>query len=350
MKILFGVQGTGNGHISRARILAQYLAQQELDVQFLFSGRPREQLFDMDVFGDYWYRQGLTFVTENGSVNHLKTAKVNNIFTFVRDIRRLPLDDFDLVITDFEPVTAWAAKLAHKRVLGVGHQYAFGDGTPLTGDTWLTRTIMKYFAPANYNVGLHWHPYASNVLPPIIDTELALAQRKQHILVYLPFENQQKITELLQQIPSIEFIQYSPELVDSNVNNVKQRKTCYQGFKRDLAGASGVICNSGFELISECLHLGLPILTKPLQGQMEQHSNALALEQLYFANVIDQLTVEKVSQWLSDKPKIERKPMPNVAKALADWIASGDWHEHKKLSERLWQQAPGLLKQTVKSA
>ena len=41
--------------------------------------------------------------------------------------------------------------------------------------------------------------------------------------------------------------------------------------------------------------------------------------------------------------------MPNVAKALADWIASGDWHEHKKLSERLWQQAPGLLKQPVRN-
>jgi len=34
MKILYGVQGTGNGHISRARVMSKALKQQNIDVDF----------------------------------------------------------------------------------------------------------------------------------------------------------------------------------------------------------------------------------------------------------------------------------------------------------------------------
>ena len=50
MKLLYGVQGTGNGHISRARMMAQHFADKNVDVQFLFSGRDPEHYFDMDIF------------------------------------------------------------------------------------------------------------------------------------------------------------------------------------------------------------------------------------------------------------------------------------------------------------
>ena len=32
MKILYGVQATGNGHISRSRVMAHYLAEHNADV------------------------------------------------------------------------------------------------------------------------------------------------------------------------------------------------------------------------------------------------------------------------------------------------------------------------------
>ena len=51
------------------------------------------------------------------------------------------------------------------------------------------------------------------------------------------------------------------------------------GFEHGQAvrGCAGVVCNSGFELISECLQLGKTVLTRPVLGQMEQMSNAFAL-------------------------------------------------------------------------
>ena len=60
MKIFYGVQGTGNGHIARARVMAKELNSAGIDVQFLFTGRAADKYFDMAVFGDYELRTGLT--------------------------------------------------------------------------------------------------------------------------------------------------------------------------------------------------------------------------------------------------------------------------------------------------
>ena len=39
MKILYGVQGTGNGHIARARAMSHAFKEHDVEVDFLFSGR-----------------------------------------------------------------------------------------------------------------------------------------------------------------------------------------------------------------------------------------------------------------------------------------------------------------------
>lgn len=342
MKILFGIQGTGNGHISRARVLAKYLAQYSIEVTYLISGREKEKLFDMDIFGDYIHKPGLTFITENGRIHYKKTLSQNSIVTFYKDVKALDVSQFDLLISDFEPITAWAGKIKGVPTLGLGHQYAFGLNTPLDGDTWISRTIMKYFAPASDTIGLHWYPYDKNILPPIIDTSLAKdsTRSSNHILVYLPFENSEYICKILNQCPKHQFILYSPDVFEQVVSNVSMKKTNYKGFKNDLVTADAVICNSGFELISECLHLGLAILTKPLQGQMEQHSNAKALFELRFAQVVDQISVESVSVWLANKESPAPKLQPNVAKIIAECIAVGQWQNISEQQQLLWQNMP----------
>ena len=108
MRILYGVQGTGQGHISRARAMARSLSQWNVDVTWLFSGRPRERLFDMAPFGDFLHRPGLSFTTRAGRIDRLATLRDNKLTAFRRNVAELDLQGFDLVVTDFEPVTAWA--------------------------------------------------------------------------------------------------------------------------------------------------------------------------------------------------------------------------------------------------
>ena len=339
MKILYGVQGTGQGHISRARAMALALAQWPVEVTWLFSGRPREKLFDMGVFGDFEYRRGLSFTTRAGRLRYAATVASNNLHQFLRETRSLDFDRYDLIVSDYEPVVAWGARRDGRRVIGIGHQYAFGENTPRAGDSWVQSLVMNRFAPVDVPVGLHWHPYAENVMPPILDLPDLPLERGEHMLVYLPFEDQEAVTAILRQFPQQQFVQYSTELDDEVMANVIRRRADIRGFKRHLASSAGVICNSGFELISECLQWRKPVLTKPLNGQMEQHSNALALARLGYATTTPNFDADALDQWLS-RPRVPVDiRFPDVAEALARWLVTGCNMPLSSLSAQLWAQS-----------
>lgn len=338
MRILYGVQGTGQGHISRARAMAKELARYpELDVTWLFSGRSKSRLFDMECFGDYAWRRGLTFASREGKLHYLDTLRANNAPAFIRDVIQLDLGSYDLIISDYEPVTAWAAKLRGRECIGIGHQYAFDGSSPVAKANGLSKTIMRLFAPTTRSVGLHWYPFSQSICPPIIDLPETVPTTGNHVLVYLPFENQKTVTQWLQTHPEVEFRQYSPEVQSETLTNVTTCPTDYQGFKYDLANCKGVICNSGFELISECLQWGKPVLTFPMRGQMEQSSNALALDQLGLANVCDTLDPEALSAFLQNLRQQSSINFPNVAATLARWIRAGATDSPTSLAADLWR-------------
>lgn len=339
MKLLYGVQGTGNGHIARARMMAHHFAKRDIEVQYLFSGRPPEQYFDMAAFGDYWHYAGLTFATEQGRISNIKTLRQLRPLQFIRDLRNIDLSAFDAVITDFEPLTAWAGRLQNKAVIGIGHQYAFGNAAvPESGADLRNRLIMRYFAPARFRLGLHWNHFNAAIAPPIINPEERRAAAAEHILVYLPFEDQQRVCATLQNIPQYQFIQYAPQLSDISIGNVAQRKTSLHGFKHHLCSARAVICNAGFELISECLHMGIPALAKPVSGQAEQLGNAAALKQLNLASVMDEFSQHTIEQWLLNIPAQTPQHYPDVAEAICDWVLKGQWHDNEALVNQLWQE------------
>jgi uncharacterized protein (TIGR00661 family) len=168
-RILYGVQSTGQGHISRARGLAHALRDYDVDVTWLFSGRNKDKLFDMEPFGNFKHRAGLTMVTEAGKMHYRKTALGASPTTFIKDATTLDLDPYDIIVCDYEPVISWACKARGREVIGIGHQYAFGRNTPMTGHTPMSRLLMQQFAPVDIHVGLHWAPFDDTILPPILD-------------------------------------------------------------------------------------------------------------------------------------------------------------------------------------
>ena len=95
MKILYGVQGTGNGHLSRTRALLPSLQRTGVKIDFVFSGRKREDFFDMESFGDFRLFEGLTLFYERGEMRLLKTVTHNKFGRFVRDVYSLDLSDYD---------------------------------------------------------------------------------------------------------------------------------------------------------------------------------------------------------------------------------------------------------------
>lgn len=338
MRILYGVQATGQGHISRARAMADALQRHpDVQVTWLFSGRPRDRLFDMEPFGDFKHRSGLTFVTEAGRLRYRKTVTANRYGQFLRDVQQLDLKAYDLVVTDYEPVTAWAGKLKKRAVLGIGHQYAFGQNTPVEGRSFAQYAVMSWFAPVKRSVGLHWSNFGDNVLPPILDLPpRPPGETQDHILVYLPFEDQATVTQWLNGFPEHCFLQYASALPNDQRGNVGRRTANIAGFKADLATCRGVVCNCGFELISECLHWCKPVLTRPLAKQMEQLSNGAALETLGYATVMRQIDNDLTARWLAAPPEAPDLSFPDVSAKLASWLASGAEDPVSDLGATLW--------------
>jgi uncharacterized protein (TIGR00661 family) len=340
MKILYGVQGTGNGHISRASAMAEaFQAWPELDVTWLLSGRERQ--LGCGGITTFEWRRGLTFVCRNGRIQVLDTLRGNNLVTFLRDVAALDLRPYDLVICDYEPVIAHAARKRGVPVTGIGHQYAFSHAVPLRGANPLVKAIMRGFAPVTTGVGLHWHHFGFPILPPIIDIhipERLPPARPEKVIVYLPFENPQQVLQMLGPCNAHEFYVYHPDLTDRDEGHLHPRAISRQGFKQDLLDTGSVITNSGFELISECLQLGKRILTKPLQGQMEQLSNAAALDQLGYARVLDSLDTQAIAAWLKEATPGVQISYPDVPAALAAWLAGGSREPVADLADSLWKQ------------
>ena len=336
MKIFYGVQGTGNGHITRARVMAKELLDAGIDVTFQFTGRPADKYFDMEIFKDYQTRNGLTFHTENGKVSYLKTAFDAKPLTFMKDLKSLDLSGYDLVICDFEPVTAWAAKMQKKKVLGIGHQYAFNHKIPREGSDPIANQVMKYFAPADVGVGLHWHHFGQAILPPIIDTpETPKNIIKNKIIVYLPFEDQNDVIKLLSPFENFQFHIYSPEIATSKFAHITCNPLSRVGFQQDLYDCAGIISNAGFELASEALQLGKKILAKPLHSQMEQISNAAALKQLGYGHTMNDMDITVIEHWLHDNNAVHIT-YPNIAKVLVEWIQNGMPEMDADFIENVW--------------
>jgi uncharacterized protein (TIGR00661 family) len=341
VKIFYGVQATGNGHITRARALAPKLAKAGIEVTYLFSGRRREKLFEMEAFGDYQWRAGLTFETRSGNVRYFRTALRNNLPAFLRDVAALDLQEYDAVISDFEPITAWAARLRGIRTIGIGHQYAFGYDIPKAGVNFMGVQVLKHFAPVAVGLGVHWHHFGHPILPPIIETDLEPPEiQPEKIVVYLPFEDVNQVVRLLKPFWHHQFHVYSPTLLDRKhapPDHIHIKPLSRKGFQRDFADSAGVICNSGFELTSEALHLGKKLLVKPLHGQMEQLSNAEAMEVLRLGQVMPDLDGLTVKSWL-DRDRHIRVRYPDVAEAVVGWLLEGAEWVDKAWIKGIWSR------------
>src|SRR6476620_103878 len=167
MKILYAIQGTGNGHITVAREVLPLL-QRRATVDVLVSGTQ----VDVDLENEIKSRlHGINFVFgKKGGLDYLETYRKSRIKKLFHEIQELPVEEYDLVISDFEPVSAWACYLRNKMCIGFSHQAAVvkkGSPKPVKKDL-IGKAVLKHYAPASTRYGFHFLPYDKNIFTPII--------------------------------------------------------------------------------------------------------------------------------------------------------------------------------------
>ena len=346
MKILYGVQGTGNGHITRARVMLPALKAAGCEVDFIFSGRDQDAYFDMEMFGDYQAYKGFSFYSHQGSVDWFKTVADAAPIRYLSDLKKFNLKGYDLVLTDFEPLSAWAAKLQGIPSVGLAHQYALCYPIPGTEKSPLLSRALKSFAPAKHYLGVHWAAYDAPIIPPLISMSHEQETREDDfVLVYLPFEEIEVVVPWLQKIPQQQFIFYCKTREAIQNKNVLLKPLSRQNFPKDLNTCSGVICNTGFGLCSEAMVLGKKIYTKALARQIEQYSNGRVLEDLNRAVVFTEFETEPLIKWLG-LPNHPRAVFPPVAEEVAAWITKQNYSDKKSLVDSLWAKSKNIQVQS----
>ena len=348
MRILYGVQGTGHGHLVRSAAMVAGLRSRGHEVHCLLTGRSSAAFADPEIRASHTLLEGFTGRAAGGRVRMLQTLGQLRVARFVRDVRGFDASRFDLVLTDYEPVSAWIARRCRRPSIGVGHLYAFHRRLRLPGRTGPARLALRLFAPVytpvRTAVGLHWHRFGGANLPPTISPDLVAAAEAgpppdagERILVYLPAESEQSITALLGRLPHRRFVAYRPVPAPVDRGNVSIRPYDRGAFVADLVACSGVITNAGFSLVSEALHLGRRLLVQPIGRHPEQFLNGRALVALGLGTVVERLTVGAIESWTCGPAPI---PMnyPDVTARLVDWIDGGAVRPVDDLATEIWDE------------
>ena len=282
MRILYAAQATGNGHLSRANAILPTL-QQVADVDVLVSGTEAEVSLQVPI---RYQLHGLSFVFgKKGGIDYAKTFQRMKSKRFLREIKEVPVEAYDLVINDFEPVTAWACKLRQVPCVGLSHQSAvIHPLSPKPKKTDLLATwILQYYAPVKQAFGFHFDAYAAGMFTPIIRSEVREAKptRESHITVYLPAYADERLVRYFSYFPNQEWHIFSKRCkIAYRSGNCWIQPVDTARFTDSLVRCEGVLCGAGFETPAEALHLGKKMIAIPMKGQYEQQCNAAALAQL----------------------------------------------------------------------
>ncbi|HEY0898835.1 MAG TPA: glycosyltransferase family protein [Sphingobacteriaceae bacterium] len=304
MRILYAIQGTGNGHISRAREIVPLL-QQYGELDLLVSGTQA----DVNLSQPLAYRfHGFSFVFgKKGGVDHWQTYKTMNLSRLKKDISSIPLKKYNLIINDFEPVTAWACKLQKVPSVSLSHQAAFlSEKTPRPSNFFhWAEWVFKHYAPSTHHIGFHFERYDDFIHTPVIRSDIRRQEPIDlgHITVYLPAFDDRFLLTHLKKIPEVQWEVFSKHASQAYQDgNVSVRPVNNEQYNKSLASAHGLLTGGGFEGPAEALFLGKKVLVIPMKNQYEQLCNAEAARRLGIPvlHQIDDQFAAKLRVWISD--------------------------------------------------
>lgn len=302
MKILFAIQGTGNGHLSRARDIYPELAKYGT-VEVLVSG------IQADVSAPFpvKYRlYGMSFIFgKKGGVDIWDTARKLKLFQLIKDIRQFPVEQYDLVINDFEPVSSWACKLKKLPCISLSHQCAVlhkNAPQPESSDL-MGKLILERYAPVTDAYGFHFKAFGENIFTPVIRREIREmpVSDEGHYTVYLPAYDDETIVKHLSQFPNVRWHVFSKHnrqpFTSGNVNVMKINN---RAFIESMASSTGILCGAGFEGPAEAMYLGKKVLVIPMQAQYEQQCNAAGAAAMGATTIknLDEKYYDVIRHWL----------------------------------------------------
>ena len=252
---------------------------------------------------------GLTFSVKNGRIDYFKTVTNLNFIKLYTEQKNIPFKNYDLIVTDFEPITGWGAYKHGIPSIHISHQASFMDkNVPRPNyKSIIGEYIMNNFCPANEYIGLHYKKYSPNISEPLINPKIINENIKlsNHITVYLPWYNDNYLYTFFRQFKKNKFHIFSKNNISKKeINNVVFFPINEYLFLNSMINCFGVICNAGFQTSSEVLGIGKRLLVIPIIGQYEQACNEFALNKIGVKSIkcLDNKAYNQVINWLKSEP------------------------------------------------
>jgi uncharacterized protein (TIGR00661 family) len=294
-KILYGICGEGLGHASRSRILINHLKNHH-EIRIVAGGKAYDLLFQEYKHVEkiesprFIYKDNQVLLTTSVLYMLYRTL-LYTPFSFLKVHRLIKEFKPDVLITDAEPVSNYAALLAGIKRLSIDNPQVllYRDYTVTVKEflSWFSLLIAVKFSMMNANKYLVYDFFDEQIenkkvlfLKPLIQENI----RKQtprydnHIFVYQTSMSTEYVCTLFRKFKET-FIIYGFNK-DSVDGNLIFRSFNEQQFFKDIAHAKAVITNGGFTVISEALYLKKPIFSLPLKNQFEQVVNGKFIEKL----------------------------------------------------------------------
>ncbi len=313
--ILYGVNGEGSGHSTRAKEIISHLQQRGHIVHVVSFDRGLTNLRrDFEVTEIHGWR--LAYV--NNRVRYRRTIAKNLLgarrtAASVAQLKKLSEEwQIELVITDFEPLSCYVGHRRRIPVISIDNQHCLtnaGVSYPrqYRADAAATKVVVRMMVPRAdaYLVTSFFSAKVTRrntfLFPPILRESVLRAkpQAGEQVLVYVT-SPAPALAKLLASV-RCRFVAYGFGR-EGQDGNVLYKKPSLDGFLEDLINAKAIVANAGFSLVTEALHLAKPYLAVPVEHQFEQIFNAYWLEKVGYGAYWEELNGERVESFLHNLP------------------------------------------------
>ncbi len=309
--ILYGVNGEGSGHSTRAKEVISHLQGRGHSVHVVSFDRGLRNLSeDFQVTEIYGF--SLTYV--NNQVRYKRTI-AKNLATARRAVASVKLllalaNDcrIEAIISDFEPLSCHVGHKKRLPVISIDNQHCLTNTNveyprQYARDATAAKLVTRMMVPrANaYLVTTFFTPEVTRkntwLFPPLLREQILKATPRdgERVLVYVT----SPAPDLAQVLSSVrcQFTAYGFGREGQDGNIIFKRPSTEE-FLVDLINAKAIVANAGFSLLTEALHLGKPYLAVPVKRQFEQILNAFWLDKMGYGACWQELNKERVEAFL----------------------------------------------------
>ena len=295
-KILYGVCGEGLGHAIRSKILINYLLEKNYEIIIVAGGKAYNLL--SKEYPNVEEVESAKFVFKDNKSRLFYTVLRTLYKTFTTGlssffkVRRI-IKDFkpDIIITDAEPISHFAARISKIKRISIDNphallyrKYKVKAGEYLSWFLLIFAIKISLFGADKYIIYDYFDEQIDNpnvlFIKPLIQIGVLEQKPKygEYIFVYQSLTDNGFVCKTLKKINE-KFVVYgfNKTMVDKNLTFKEFNQD--EIFK-DLSSAKAVITNGGFNVISEALYLKKPIYSLPIKYQFEQVLNGKFVEKL----------------------------------------------------------------------